>query len=67
MRSEDMTTYRIRLDDETMEALLEQSAKAKQPPRNVLEYLVAGILKHAKASGLQLLDPGPLPPSISHH
>ncbi|MDE2105514.1 MAG: hypothetical protein KGL39_50270 [Patescibacteria group bacterium] len=66
---DDPTIFRVPLDDETMEAVLEQAAAAKVPPRILIASVVRDVFLAMRAEGETLvrIEPGDLPPTKSKH
>lgn len=50
------TIFRIPIDDETMESVLEQSVLAKRPPREVIAAVVRDVFAFAKSSGIPIFE-----------
>lgn len=66
---DDPTIFRVPLDDETMEAVLDQARAAKVPPRDLIAAVVRDTFLMMKEQGVLIarLDPGEKPPTDSKH
>jgi len=66
---DDPTIMRVPLDDETMEAVLQQAEAAMVPPRDLIAAVVRDTFLTMKEQGVTFvrLAPGEKPPSDSKH
>lgn len=66
---DDLTVFRVPLDDETMEAVLQQAEAVKVPPRDLIAAVVRDTFLMMKQQGVTLarLEPGDKPPTNSKH